>query len=80
MRKTKRGPPHFSKEMTDDQLIAFWIFTFGDRPVSVFELRNASRQDDDVRLITDELAVRGLVSATPDKFFKTHVLALKRAL
>ena len=78
--KIKHLAPHFSKDMTDDQLIAFWLITFGDRAVSTFEMNSARARDKDVLPIADELAARDLVDISKDKFFGTHIFSLKRAL
>lgn len=81
-RYRNREPRHFSKSMTDDQLIAAWLITFGDRPVSIFEIRNS---DSDTREMWKIMYIRDLLAQTETPTYTypgqtVHVYSLTRTL
>mgnify|MGYP003335732530 CR=1 FL=1 len=81
-RYRKKRQDHFSVNMTDDQLIAAWLITFGDRPVSIFEIR---RGDADAHKMWTTMNIRGLLvqNETPTYTYPgqtVHVYSLTRTL
>ena len=78
----KRLKEHYSRGMTDDQLIAAWMLEFGDRPVSSLDIRRA---DDDTQEVYHTMATRGLlewhdVNHNIDAQFINYIYTLKKTL
>lgn len=81
-RYRNREPRHFSRGMADDQLIAAWLITFGDRPVSIFEIRQT---DFDTREMWKTMYIRDLLVQTETPTYTypgqtVHVYSLARTL
>lgn len=73
---------HFACDMTNDQLKAAWILTYGDRPISFFELKREWERDetgDDLR-VAQETHSRGLLLAQHDFSNVSNIYILKDKL
>ena len=73
---------HFACDMTDEQLKAAWILTYGDRPISFYELKRKWERDetgDDMR-VAQETHMRGLLLSQHDFSSLTEIYILKDKL
>ena len=73
---------HFARSMTNDQLRAAWLLTYGDQPISFYRLRCKWEMDetgDDMR-VAQETHARGLLLSESDINSYTQIYVLKDKL